>query len=145
MSYVAAQAEIVAQAETAWPNLKIARGNLSDEAFAEMVANSDSLKPFATIAFSGKFDPRRRINGIVGAAKDSRDITIVVRAVASTDEDSQQALELIDNKLEGFVPTGHGEIRSALYGGSGQVSSLGNPTRFAAVQAYTMILNSSQD
>lgn len=144
MSYVAAQDEVITQAETAWPNLKIERGQLSDEEFAVMVASSDSLKPFVTIAFSGKFDPRRRINGIVGAAKDSHDVTIVVRAVASTDRDSQRALERVDTKLLGFVPTGHGELRSALFGGSGQVSSLGNPTRFAAVQAYTMLLNASQ-
>lgn len=124
------------------PHIDVHRGNLSDEAFATLVANSDALKPFVTVAFSGKFDPRRRINGINGAATHSHDVNIVVRAVASTDRMSQQALELVDVQLLGFVPTNCGEIRSALFGGSGQVSSLGNPTRFAAVQAYTMLLNS---
>jgi hypothetical protein len=143
VSYLAVQDELEALIKTI-PHIDVYRGNMSDEEFATLVANSDSLRPFVTIAFSGKFDPRRRVNGIAGAKRDSHDVNIVIRAVASTDRTSQQVLEIVDEKILGYIPAGHGEIRSALFGSSGQVSSLGNPTRYAAVQAYTMLLNGAQ-
>ena len=144
MSYLQAQDEIVARVKAANEHIEWHRGNMSDETFADLVANSDALKPFGTIAFGGKIDPRGRVNGIVGAAKDSSIVTIVVRVVASTDRTSQQVLEIVSEALEGFTPTLCGEIRPALFGGSGEVSSLGNPTRYAAVQAYTMTINKAQ-
>lgn len=144
MSYLAAQDEIMARIQSANQHIEWYRGNMSDDEFAKLVANSDALKPFGTVAFGGKIDPRARVNGIVGAAKDSFVVTIVVRCVASTDRTSQQVLEIVDGALAGFQPTLCGEIRPALFGGSGEVSSLGNPTRYAAVQAYTMTINKAQ-
>jgi formylmethanofuran dehydrogenase subunit C len=144
VSYLQAQDEIEARVKAANPYVTWYRGNMSDDKFAELVAQSDALNPFGTLAFGGKIDPRGRVNGIVGAAKDSSIVTIVIRCVASTDRTSQQVLEIVGNSLEGFAPTLCGEIRPALFGGSGEVSSLGNPTRYAAVQAYTMTVNKAQ-
>lgn len=140
MSYLAVQDEITDVLETI-PHIDVHRGNISDEDFATLVANSDSLKPFVTINFGGMVDPRRRVNGITGAKNHSHDVTIVVRCVGSTDRISQQVWQLVWDKLIGYVPVNCGEIHAALYGGTGQVSSLGNPSRYAAVQAFTLLVN----
>lgn len=141
MSYLSVQDEIVGVLKTI-PNVDVEEGNIADEDFATLVANSDSLKPFITINFGGMIDPRRRINGITGAKAHSHDATIVVRCVGSTDRISRQVWQLVWDKLIGYVPVNCGEIRAALYGGTGQVSSLGNPTRYAAVQAFSLLVNS---
>lgn len=144
MSYLAVQDEIVDLLKTI-PHVDFYEGNISDEDFATLVANSDSLKPFVTIAFGGMIDPRRNVNGITGAKAHSHDTTIVVRCVGSTDRISRQVWQLVWDKLIGYMPVNCGEIRAALYGGTGQVSSLGNPTRYASVQAFTLLVNSSQE
>lgn len=144
MSYLAVQDEITNVLKTI-PHVDIHEGNIADEDFATLVANSDSLRPFVTIQFGGMIDPRRSVNGITGAKAHSHDVTIVVRCVGSTDRISQQVWQLVWDKLIGYMPVNCGEIRAALYGGTGQVSSLGNPTRYAAVQAFTLLVNSSQE
>ena len=144
MSYLSVQDEVVNEVKTI-PHVDVYEGNIDDEAFASLLANSDALKPFITIAFGGMIDPRRRVNGITGAKAHSHDVTIVVRCIGSTDRISRQVWQLVWDKLIGYTPTNCGEIRAALYGGTGQVSSLGNPTRYASVQAYTMIVNSDQE
>lgn len=144
MSYLAVQDEIVGVLKTI-PHVDIYEGNLSDEDFATLIANSDSLRPFITIQFGGMIDPRRSVNGITGAKAHSHDATIVVRCVGSTDRISRQVWQLVWDKLIGYMPVNCGEIRAALYGGTGQVSSLGNPTRYASVQAFTLLVNSSQE
>lgn len=144
MSYLAVQDEIVGVLKTI-PHVDVHEGNISDEEFATLVANSDSIRPFITVSFGGMIDPRRRVNGIAGAKLHSHDVTIVVRCVGSTDRISQQVWQLVWDKLIGYMPVNCSEIRAALYGGTGQVSSLGNPTRYAAVQAFTLLVNSDQD
>lgn len=144
MSYIDVQREITDLLRTI-PNVDLYEGNMSDEAFAALVADSTQIRPFITISFGGFIDPRKRVNGIVGAKTHSHDTTFVVRTVGSTDRISQQVWQLCWDKLIGYVPTNCGEIGAALYGGTGQVSSLGNPTRYAAVQAYRMLVNSDFD
>lgn len=144
MSYLSVQDEIVDVLKTI-PHVDFYEGNIDDEAFATLLVDSDSLKPFVTIQFGGMVDPRRRVNGITGAKAHSHDVTIVVRCIASTDRNSRQVWQLVWDKLIGYVPVNCGEIRAALYGGTGQVSSLGNPTRYATVQAFTLLVNSSQE
>jgi hypothetical protein len=141
VSYLDNQDEIVALVETI-PNVDVYRGQMSDEAFAALLTDSNQIKPFITISFGGLLDPRRRINGIVGAKANSQDTTFVVRTVGSTDRTAQKAMQLVLDKLIGFVPTDCGEIDTALFGSTGQVSSLGNPTRFASVQAFRFLVNS---
>jgi hypothetical protein len=141
VSYLDVQDQIVARVKEV-PYIDVYEDEMSDEAFAAILADSNQIKPFVTISFGGLLDPRRRINGIVGAKTHSQDTTLVIRCVASTSRTSRQVQQLVFDKLIGFVPTNCGEIQTALFGGTGQVSSLGNPTRFASVQAYRFLVNS---
>ena len=144
MSYVAAADQITAKVKEI-PFVDVYDEDMSDEAFAALIADSNQIKPFITISFGGFIDPRRRVNGIVGARTHSHDATIVVRTVASTSRTARVVMQDVCNKLLGFVPTNCGEISAALYGGTGQVSSLGNPTRYSAVQAFRLLVNSDTD
>ena len=123
------------------PHVDVYEDEMTDEAFAVLLADSNQIKPFITISFGGLIDPRSSVKGIVGARKDSQDTTFVIRCVASTSRTARQAQQLVWGKIIGFVPPDCGEIRSALFGGTGQVSTLGNPTRFASVQAYRFLVN----
>lgn len=141
MSYLDVQDQIVARVKEV-PHIDVYEDEMSDDVLAIILADSNQIKPFVTISFGGLLDPRRRINGIVGAKTHSQDTTLVIRCVASTSRTSRQVQQLVFDKLIGFVPTNCGEIQTALFGGTGQVSSLGNPTRFASVQAYRFLVNS---
>lgn len=140
MSYLDVQDEIVARLREI-PHVDIYEGQMSDAAFTELLADSNQIRPFITISFGGLIDPRRSTKGIVGVRQDSQDTTFVVRTVASTDRTSRQVLQLVLDKLVGYMPAACGEITSALFGGTGQVSSLGNPTRYASVQALRVLVN----
>lgn len=140
MSYLAVQDEIVTLLKTI-PNVDFFRGNFSDEGLAQLIANSDAIKPFVTVSFGGKIKPRSGTNGITGAKNASYIVTLVVRAIGSLERQSEQVLELVENKLIGYMPVNCGEIEHALYGGTGQISSLGNPTRYSSVQAYNLLIN----
>lgn len=141
MSYVDVQDEIEALLKTI-PNVKTYRGHTDDEALLEMDASADKIKPFNTISFGGLVEPGRSVNGIVGAKMDTHMVSIVVRSVANTDRDSQRLWQRVWDLLIGYKPQNCGEINAALYGGVGEISSLGNPTRYAAVQSYKLYLNS---
>jgi hypothetical protein len=123
------------------PYVDFYRGEHDDEEVRPLIDGTDVIKPFVTISFGGKIKPRSGVNGITGAKNASYVVTIVARAIGSTELQSEQVLELVESKLIGFMPTGCGEIEHALYGGTGQVSSLGNPSRFASVQAYNLLIN----
>ena len=140
MSYLEVQDEIVALLREI-PHIDVYEGQMDDAAFTELLADSDAIRPFVTISFGGLIDPRRSVKGIVGVRADSQDTTFVVRTVASTDRTSRQVLQLVLDKLVGYSPTACGEITSALFGGTGAISSLGNPTRYASVQAFRLLVN----
>lgn len=140
MSYLSVQDQIMALVETI-PFVDFYRGEHDDESLVQAIAGTDAIKPFVTISFGGKVKPRHGTNGITGAKAASYLVTIVARAVASTERTSEQVLALVEEKLIGFVPTNCGEIEHALYGGTGAISSLGNPTRYASVQAYNLLIN----
>lgn len=124
------------------PYVDVFEDEMTDEAFSTLLADSNQIKPFITVSFGGLLDPRKRVNGIVGARANSQDTTFVVRCVGSTSRTARQVRDLAMGKLIGFVPTNCSEIDTALFGGTGQVSSLGNPTRFASVQAFRLLVNS---
>lgn len=144
MSQLASEDQIVALLKTI-PHVDVYEGQMSDEAFSALLTDSNQIQPFITVSFGGLLDPRRRINGIVGAKTHTQDTTFVIRCVGSTDRVSRQVRDIAHNKVIGFVPTNCSEIQTALFGGTGQVSSLGNPTRFASVQAYRYLVNSDFD
>lgn len=141
MSYVDVQDEIVALLKTI-PNVKTYQGHTDDEVLIEVDSSADKIKPFNTISFGGMVDPGRNINGITGAKQDTHMVSIVVRSVANSDRDSQRLWQRVWNLLIGYRPQNSGEINAALYGGVGEISSLGNPTRYAAVQSYKFYINS---
>lgn len=143
MSYIDVQDEIVALLKTI-PNVKTYQGNTDDEALIEMDASADKMRPFNTISFGGLVDPGRSMNGITGARYNTNMVTIVVRSVANSDRDSQRLWQKVWDLLIGYVPQNCSEIDAALYGGVGEISSLGNPTRYAAVQSYRFYLNSDR-
>lgn len=144
MTQLATEDEIVAELKTI-PHVDVYEGQMSDEEFSALLTDANQIRPFITISFGGLIDPRRRINGIVGAKTHSQDTTFVIRCVGSTDRTSRQVRDIAHGKIIGFVPTNCSEIQTALFGGTGQVSSLGNPTRYAAVQAYRYLVNSDFD
>lgn len=144
MTQLATEDQIVARLKTI-PHVDVYEGQMSDEDFTALLVNANQIQPFITISFGGLIDPRRRINGIVGAKTHSQDTTFVIRCVGSTDRITRQVRDIAHAKVIGFVPTNCSEIQTALFGGTGQVSSLGNPTRFAAVQAYRYLVNSDFD
>lgn len=144
MSQLSVEDEITNLVKTI-PHVDVYEGPMSDEKFAALLEDTNQIKPFITISFGGLIDPRRRINGIVGAKAKSYDTTFIVRCVASTDRTSRQVRDLVKDKVLGYVPTNCSEIDMALFGGTGEVSSLGNPTRYASVQAYRFLLNSDWD
>lgn len=141
MSLITGQDEIVALARTI-PNIKIYDDELPDEIEPEIIAGFDQIRPFVTISFGGLVEAPRRVNGIAGAKHDTGETTIVIQAVASTPRGARNTLDLVRQKLVGFTPTNCGEIRNALFGGTGKLSHLGNPTRYASNQSLRYYQNS---
>lgn len=141
MSFLTAQNEIVAELRSI-PFMDVYEGQMSDEQFTELLINTDQIKPFITVNFGGMVETSRRHHGIAGAKYDSNTMTTVVRAIANTDKNSRIVMDQIWKKLVGFEPVNCGELRAALFGGVGEVSILGVPTRYAAVQTFTNVINS---
>lgn len=144
MTLLQVEDQIVARVKEI-PHVDVYEDEMTDEAFSSLLADSNQIRPFITISFGGLLDPRKRVNGITGARANSQDTTFVVRCVGSTSRTARQVRDLVLGKLIGFVPTNCSEIDTALFGGTGQVSSLGNPTRFASVQAFRLLVNSDHD
>lgn len=141
MSLLDSQEEILTQLRTI-PNVSIHEDENADEVMVEMIPGTDIIRPFVTVSFGGRQEAPRRYQGILGAKADSNETAFVLQAVGSTKGDARRLLERVWNVLNGFVPTNCGEIRSALYAGTGKVSSLGNPTRYAAMQSFRYVQNS---
>jgi hypothetical protein len=141
MTYLDAQQEILAQLNSI-PNIDVYGGMVDDGKLQGLIANANQIRPFIAVSWGALTKPHTQTNGIAGAALDSHSTNFIVHAVASTDDTSQRVWQLAWNKLIGFVPTNCGEINAALFGGVGEVSVMGNPTRYSATQAYTFVVNS---
>jgi len=140
MGLYESQQEIVTLLKTI-PNIPIHEDELPDEIPVTMSPGTDMIQPFITVSFGGEVEAPRRINGIVGARHDTAESTIVLQAVASTPATARLVLQRARNKLLGYKPTGCGEIRNALFGGTGKLSHLGNPTRYASNQSLRFYQN----
>lgn len=141
MSLLDSQKEILDRLKTI-PNIIIYEDELSDEVIVETLPGTDQIKPFATVSFGGLVEAPTRLNGIAGARADTGETTIVIEGVASTSLGAKRVVQLIRESLLGFKPTNCGEIRSALFGGTGKLSHLGNPTRYASNQSLRYYQNS---
>lgn len=141
MSALTAAAEVLALLRTI-PNVEFFDEAVSDEAHLPLIPGTDAIKPHATVSFGGQVKGSRNNDGIAGARLNGREMDIVVRAVSSNPSDCRKLLQLCEDKLLGFVPTNCGEIDVALYGSTGQVSGLAQPSRFAGVQVFSCVVNS---
>ena len=102
------------------------------------------IKPHVAVNFAGLVDPPKKHNGIEGAQRDSFIQQFSTHSVASDDDAARQVNNAVLRKLLGFTPFGCGEIRPAFFAGMGQISSLGQPTRFSAVQAFRFLMNDTE-
>lgn len=141
MTLFQSQEEIIARIKTI-PHVDHHEDEVPDEDMITMIG--DQIKPYITISFGGTAEAPRRMNGIVGAAYDSDETTIVIQCVASTKGAARRLHSIARTKLLGFVPTNCGEIRNALYGAHGAVTHLVNPSRYASTQSFRYIVNAAE-
>lgn len=135
----ARQQEILAFLRTE-PFLEVFEGSVPD---GEAIPKDDygKIKPHVVVNFAGLTDPPKRHNGIMGAKYDSFQQGFSTHAIAGDDDAARQVHNQVLMLLLGFTPFGCGEIRPAFFAGVGEISSLGQPTRFSAVQAYKFLIN----
>jgi hypothetical protein len=141
MSLIDSQDEILALVKTI-PHIGVYDDELPDEVIPETIPGTDQIRPFVTISFGGLVEAPRRVNGIAGADKDTGETTIVIQGVGSTPRAAKAVVELVRKKLVGYKPANCGEIRFALFGGTGKLSHLGNPTRYGSNQSLRYYQNS---
>lgn len=134
------QNEILALLRTI-PHITVHDDEVADEVVVSLIPGSDQIQPFATVSFGGMVEAPQRLNGIAGAAKDTGESTIVVQGVGSTAGSARKVVDAVRKKLIGFKPVNCGEIRNAHFGGTGKLSHLGNPTRFASNQSFRFYQN----
>ena len=133
------QDEIISLLKTI-PNLLVFEGNVPDGTSIPLTSTG-KVKPHLVVNFTGLVDPSPKVNGITGAADDSFLQMFSTHGIAGDDNAARQVHSLGWLKLIGFVPAGSGEIRPAFFAGVGQISSMGQPTRFSAVQSYKFLIN----
>jgi hypothetical protein len=134
------QQEIVTLLRTI-TNVLVYEGSVPDGTSIPMDANG-KIKPHLVVNFAGLTEPPKKVNGITGAKDDSFLQGFSTHAIAGDDNAARQVHSLGWLKLIGFQPTACGEIRPAFFAGVGEISSLGQPTRFSAVQSYKFLINS---
>lgn len=142
MSAYTAAKEVYEHIKAGVPNADIFDESVPDDNEMPLIPGTATIKPHATISFGGLVKGPKKNDGIAGAKLNGREMDIVVRAVANNPNDCRNLLDRIDKLLLGFEPTNCGEVDSALYGSTGQVSGLGKPSRFAGVNVYTTTVNS---
>ena len=138
----AAKQEILALLRTT-PHLEVFEGSVPD---GEAIPKDDKgkIKPHLVVNFAGLTDPPKRHNGIMGARYDSFQQGFSTHAIAGDDDAARQVHNQALRKLLGFTPYGCGEIRPAFFAGVGEISTLGQPTRFSAVQAFKFLMNNTE-
>lgn len=125
------------------PFLEVFEGSVPDGEAIPKDANG-KIKPHVVVNFAGLTDPPKRHNGIMGAKYDSFQQGFSTHAIAGDDDAARQVHNAVLRKLLGFEPFGCGEIRPAFFAGVGEISTLGQPTRFSAVQAFKFLMNDTE-
>lgn len=138
----AAQQEVNAFLRTL-PNMELFEGNVPDGE-AIPLTPSGKIKPHVVINWAGLTEPSKRTNGIMGAKYDSFIQGFSIHAIAGDDDAARQMLNASFRHLVGFQPFGCAEIRPAFFAGVGEISTLGQPTRYSAVQAFKFLINDTE-
>ena len=141
MSYLTVQKEILDRLATV-RNVDLHRGQATDEYLAKLIEGTDQIKPFIVVSFGNRVQTRRGMNGIVGARANSYGISMTTHCVANTEANANAVNEKVWETLIGFEPTNCSELIPALFGGVGELSSTGSPSRFTSMQGWTSVLNS---
>lgn len=133
------QQEVLAFVRTI-PNLTVWEGSVPDGEAIPLTPKG-KIQPHLVVNWAGLTEPPRRVNGIMGAQFDSYIQGFSTHAIAGDDDAARQLSNAVFMKLAGFVPYGCGEIRPAFFAGVGEISTLGQPTRFSAVQSFKFLIN----
>lgn len=131
--------EILAKAREL-TTLEIFEGGVPDNWQAPLIPGSTQIKPYVILDFAG-ITQSQKGQGITGAAADSFEAGFSSHSVASTKDTARRVNSLVLRKLLGFIPEYCGEIRPAFFGGIGESSTLSDPSRYSAAQAYRLLLN----
>jgi hypothetical protein len=122
------------------PNLPIFEGSVPDGEAIPMTPKG-KIAPHLVVNFAGLTEPPRKVNGIAGAEFDSFIQGFSTHAIGGDDDAARQAHSLGWLKLLGFQPVACAQIRPAFFAGVGEISSLGQPTRYSAVQSYKYLIH----
>jgi hypothetical protein len=106
-----------------------------------MIPGTNQIKPYVILDFAGLTEAPGGYNGITGAADDTFMENFSTHSVASTPGTARQVNGLLLRKFLGFTPPNCGEIRPAFFGGIGESSTLSDPARYSAAQAYRLPIN----
>lgn len=135
------QQEVLAHYRATMPSfIEVFEGSVPDGEAIPLFPNG-KVKPHLVVNFSGLTKPPKRVNGIQGAQWDSFIQGFSTHAIGGDDDAARQVHSESWKNILGFEPTGSGEVGPQFFAGMGQISSLGQPTRFSAVQAYKYLIN----
>lgn len=124
------------------PHVDTYEGQVDDDASVPLIEGTNKIKPYISVNFGGAVQPPKRFKGVCSVKEDIQEGDVVVQCVASSDTEARKLLSIVDKLIHGYQPLGtSGELDHALYGGTGKISSLGAPTRYAAVQVYSYFVN----
>lgn len=138
MSRLSAKNEITAKLKTIG-NLEVFEGRTTEQIIR---LDNEHIGEFATVNYGSLVKPRKGTNGITGARQSSNIMEFTIRTVANSYDNCERIMQVVFDTLVGFEPVNCGEIDTVLYGGIGEISSLGNPTRYASVQSFGLMVNS---
>lgn len=132
--------EIMARAKTL-TGVDVFEGGVPDGWSPSMVPGTSQIRPYVVLDFTGITEAPNGNQGIAGADLDGYLQQFSSHSVASTKASARATNSVVLKKLLGFEPTNCGEIRPAFFAGIGESSTLADPARYSAAQAYRFILN----
>jgi hypothetical protein len=107
----------------------------------KFLPGSTQIRPYIVVDFTGITEAPNGNQGIVGADLDGYLQQFSTHSVASTKASARAVNAAVLKKLLGFEPTNCGEIRPAFFAGMGESSTLADPARYSAAQAFRFIMN----
>ena len=133
----------VARAHEGFKYVDIFEGSVDDD-YAVPILGNGAVKPHLIFNFTGLLDRKEGgHSGIVSARYDSYPAQFMVAAVAGTNRDARRLNQMGFDLLCGLVPNAYcGEISPAFFAGVAEISSKAPPTRYGAMQAYDLVVNS---